>query len=82
MMFYSASVLGFPRQGPVSVAVYAPGDDFNATVNTILYLRDCWAEGIKKYVTFHLFFHVNHTPKKVRWSSRSREEEWNAIRFS
>ncbi|XP_045110967.1 uncharacterized protein LOC123504487 isoform X2 [Portunus trituberculatus] len=52
-------------QGPVSVAVYAPGDDFNATVNTILYLRDCWAEGIKKYVTFHLFFHVNHTPKKI-----------------
>ncbi|KAK8400375.1 hypothetical protein O3P69_003215 [Scylla paramamosain] len=52
-------------QGPVSVAVYAPGDDFNATVNTILYLRDCWAEGIKKYVTFHLFFHVTHTPKKI-----------------
>ncbi|XP_050714560.1 beta-1,4-glucuronyltransferase 1-like isoform X2 [Eriocheir sinensis] len=52
-------------QGPVSVAVYAPGDDFNATVNTILYLRDCWAEGIKKYVNFHLFFHVNHTPKSI-----------------
>ncbi|XP_063587925.1 beta-1,4-glucuronyltransferase 1-like isoform X1 [Penaeus indicus] len=52
-------------QGPVSVAVYAPGTDFNATVSTILYLRDCWAEGIKKYVTFHLFFHVSHTPKKV-----------------
>ncbi|XP_069943542.1 uncharacterized protein [Cherax quadricarinatus] len=52
-------------QGPVSVAVYAPGDDFNATINTILYLRDCWAEGIKKYVTFHLFFHVSHKPKKV-----------------
>ncbi|KAG7175372.1 Beta-1-4-glucuronyltransferase 1-like 1 [Homarus americanus] len=51
--------------GPVSVAVYAPGTDFNATLNTILYLRDCWAEGIKKYVTFHLFFHVSHTPKKV-----------------
>ncbi|KAK7072344.1 hypothetical protein SK128_025860 [Halocaridina rubra] len=52
-------------QGPVSVAVYAPGTDFNATVHTILYLRDCWAEGIKKYVTFHLFFHVSHTPKQV-----------------
>lgn len=47
------------------MAVYAPGTDFNDTVNTILYLRDCWAEGIKKYVTFHLFFHVSHTPKKV-----------------
>lgn len=52
-------------QGPVSVAVYSPGDDFDATINTILYLRDCWAEGIKKYVTFHLFFHVSHTPKKI-----------------
>ncbi|KAK4313033.1 hypothetical protein Pmani_015555 [Petrolisthes manimaculis] len=52
-------------QGPVSVAVYAPGDDFEATVNTILYLRACWAEGIKKYVTFHIYFHVSHTPKKI-----------------
>ncbi|XP_068201093.1 beta-1,4-glucuronyltransferase 1-like isoform X1 [Palaemon carinicauda] len=52
-------------QGPVSVAVYTPGLDFNATVQTILYLRDCWAEGIKKYVTFHLFFDVSHTPKTI-----------------
>ena len=23
------------------------------------------AEGVKKYVTFHLFFHTNHVPKEV-----------------
>ncbi|CAL4166538.1 unnamed protein product, partial [Meganyctiphanes norvegica] len=52
-------------QGPVSLSVYAPGTDFNHTINTILHLRDCWGEGIKKFVTFHLFFHVSHTPKKI-----------------
>ncbi|KAK8400373.1 hypothetical protein O3P69_003213 [Scylla paramamosain] len=52
-------------KGPVSMALYAPGDDFNATINTILYLRDCWAEDIKKHVTFHLFFEAKHTPVKI-----------------
>ncbi|XP_063873317.1 beta-1,4-glucuronyltransferase 1-like [Scylla paramamosain] len=52
-------------KGPVSMAMYAPGDDFNATINTILYLRDCWAEDIKKYVTFHFFFEAKHTPVKI-----------------
>ncbi|KAB7494819.1 Beta-1,4-glucuronyltransferase 1 [Armadillidium nasatum] len=52
-------------QGPVSIAVYSPGTDFQATVDTILYLRSCMAEGIKKYVTFHIFFHINHVPKEI-----------------
>ncbi|MCL4148352.1 UNVERIFIED_CONTAM: hypothetical protein GTU68_005145 [Idotea baltica] len=52
-------------QGPVSVAVYAPGADFQATIATILYLRNCMAEGVKKYVTFHIYFHMNHVPKEI-----------------
>ncbi|XP_045111113.1 beta-1,4-glucuronyltransferase 1-like isoform X2 [Portunus trituberculatus] len=52
-------------QGPVSVAVYASGDDFEASIKTILYLRDCWSEDIKKYVTFHFFFHSHHMPNKI-----------------
>ncbi|XP_018027815.1 uncharacterized protein LOC108683047, partial [Hyalella azteca] len=52
-------------QGPVSISVYAPGNDFEVTISTILYLRDCWAEGIKKFVTFHLIYHTDHIPKKI-----------------
>ncbi|KAF2366055.1 hypothetical protein FHG87_003195 [Trinorchestia longiramus] len=52
-------------KGPVSISVYAPGSDFDSTISTILYLRDCWAEGIKKYVTFHLIYHTDHVPKKI-----------------
>ena len=54
------------NQGPVSVAVYAPGSDLEHAINTILHLRECWAEGIKKYVTFHLILLSGHIPKKVR----------------
>ncbi|XP_069162817.1 beta-1,4-glucuronyltransferase 1-like [Procambarus clarkii] len=57
-------------QGPVSIAWYAPGDDFNATVATILYLRQCARSEIRKLVTFHIFFHDSHTPKEIP----SREE--------
>ncbi|XP_042210748.1 beta-1,4-glucuronyltransferase 1-like [Homarus americanus] len=52
-------------KGPISVAVYAPGDDFNSTVNIILYLRECWDQRIKQQVTFHIYFHTSFTPKQV-----------------
>nr|XP_045619115.1 beta-1,4-glucuronyltransferase 1-like isoform X3 [Procambarus clarkii] len=49
-------------QGPVSVAVYAPGPDFNITIKTIIYLRDCVSQNIKNQVTFHIIFNDLHTP--------------------
>ena len=53
-------------QGPVSVAVYAPGADFKETIDVILYLRNCIAdENIKNFVTFHVFYHTKHVPKEV-----------------
>ncbi|KAJ2946527.1 hypothetical protein O0L34_g12581 [Tuta absoluta] len=48
---------------PVSLAIFAPGSDFEPTVQSIRYLRDCLGNThIKEYVTFHLFFSYKHMP--------------------
>lgn len=52
-------------QGPISVALYAPGDDFHPSIDSVIYLRNCETDLIRKYVTFHLFFESSHTPKQV-----------------
>ncbi|XP_018021939.2 beta-1,4-glucuronyltransferase 1 [Hyalella azteca] len=52
-------------QGPVSIGLYAPGGDFNITTSSIMYLRDCRTESIRKYVTFHLIYHTDHIPEKI-----------------
>ncbi|EFA04866.2 N-acetyllactosaminide beta-1,3-N-acetylglucosaminyltransferase-like Protein [Tribolium castaneum] len=54
-------------QGPVSVALYAPGTDFDRTVASIRYLRECTNHIIEKFVTFHIFFETEHTPETVSW---------------
>ncbi|XP_031334347.1 beta-1,4-glucuronyltransferase 1-like [Photinus pyralis] len=50
--------------GPISVALHAPGYDFSNTVDSIAYLRHCLkaSDLIKKYVTFHIFFSTSHIP--------------------
>ncbi|KAI5642490.1 glycosyl-transferase for dystroglycan domain-containing protein [Phthorimaea operculella] len=48
---------------PVSLAIFAPGADFDPTVQSIRYLRDCLGNNlIKEYVTFHVFFSYKHMP--------------------
>jgi hypothetical protein len=44
--------------GPVSVAVYAPGSDFVAAVEAIFYLKYCheFSFLVRQLATFHLFF--------------------------
>ncbi|XP_056640217.1 beta-1,4-glucuronyltransferase 1-like [Diorhabda sublineata] len=49
-------------RGPISVALYAPGDDFFATMESVAYLRKCTTPFVKEFVTFHLFFDVDHVP--------------------
>lgn len=50
-------------QGPVSLAVYAPGDDFARTVRSMLYYRDCRKNTlVRDFVTFHVFFNLGHIP--------------------
>lgn len=51
-------------RGPVSVALFAPATDFQVTVNSIAYLRNCEISVIiRDYVTFHVFFGTKDLPK-------------------
>ncbi|KAB7502934.1 hypothetical protein Anas_13177, partial [Armadillidium nasatum] len=52
--------------GPISVAVYAPGTDFEEAVKTIIHLRNCVSQDAQDFVTFHLYFEAEHFPPKIR----------------
>ncbi len=58
--------------GPISVAVFAPAEEFLRAVNAIVFLRECPRDPetphrVRDFVTFHLFFPADHFPvvKKV-----------------
>lgn len=52
-------------RGPISIAIYAPGSDLQAAADSVHYLRNCENPLVRRYVTFHLFFHADHFPKQV-----------------
>ncbi|XP_063216263.1 beta-1,4-glucuronyltransferase 1 isoform X2 [Bacillus rossius redtenbacheri] len=52
-------------QGPVSLAVHAPGTDFQPTVDAIRYARDCLSPLVAELVTFHVFFGTRHVPRQI-----------------
>lgn len=52
-------------QGPLSIALHAPGTDFKNTLDSIAYLRDCTDSLVKEFVTFHIYFSTKHVPKEV-----------------
>ncbi|RXG62133.1 hypothetical protein Avbf_18679 [Armadillidium vulgare] len=56
---------GYQDMGPISVAVYAPGTDFDEAVKTIIHLRNCVSKNVKDFVTFHLYFEAEHFPTNV-----------------
>lgn len=47
--------------------MYAPGTDFQPTLDSIKYLRDCLPESqlVRKFVTFHIYFSTKHIPQIV-----------------
>jgi len=58
-------------EGPISIAVYAPGSDLEDAIDSILYHRDCTNSTlVRDLATFHVFFDFAHTPAQVpRWKS-------------
>ncbi|XP_054742232.1 beta-1,4-glucuronyltransferase 1 [Anastrepha obliqua] len=52
---------------PVSIALHTPGTDYQPTVDSIKYLRDCLPEShlVRAFATFHLYFSTKHIPKQV-----------------
>lgn len=52
-------------QGPVSLALHAPGSDFQPTLDTIHFLRECGSPLVAELVTFHVYFGNKHVPKQI-----------------
>ena len=52
--------------GPLSISVYAPGDDFDRAMRKIQNLRYCLSgessRWVREFVSFHLFFDAKHSP--------------------
>lgn len=57
----------FRWNAPISIAMYAPGTDFEPTLNSIRYLRSCVPEKelVRRFVTFHIYFSSRHIPRTV-----------------
>ncbi|XP_017065345.2 beta-1,4-glucuronyltransferase 1 [Drosophila eugracilis] len=54
-------------QSPLSLAIYAPGTDFERSLESILYLRQCHPrkELVRQLTSFHIYFNVEHLPQVV-----------------
>ncbi|KAH8250806.1 hypothetical protein KR038_003500 [Drosophila bunnanda] len=54
-------------RSPLSLAIYAPGEDFEPTLRSILYLLQCHPGRhlVRELASFHLFFDVLLMPKVV-----------------
>ena len=52
-------------QGPISVAIYAPGTDYDMTLEAIAHLRTCFQRSqlVQDFVTFHLFSEIKYASK-------------------
>nr|XP_014086254.1 beta-1,4-glucuronyltransferase 1 [Bactrocera oleae]XP_036226933.1 beta-1,4-glucuronyltransferase 1 [Bactrocera oleae]XP_036226934.1 beta-1,4-glucuronyltransferase 1 [Bactrocera oleae]XP_036226935.1 beta-1,4-glucuronyltransferase 1 [Bactrocera oleae] len=52
-------------QAPISFAIFSPGYDFNATLSSIQFVRNCLRESqyIRDYVTFHIYFPPTDMPE-------------------
>ncbi|XP_073821404.1 beta-1,4-glucuronyltransferase 1-like [Musca autumnalis] len=64
--------------GPVSIALFAPGHDFNATMDSIQYARNCLPHSflIREYVTFHIYFPNDHMPPQRVPLNEEEALEW------
>ncbi|EDW45953.1 beta-1,4-glucuronyltransferase 1 [Drosophila sechellia] len=54
-------------RSPLSLAIYAPGTDFEPTIQSILYLLQCHPghDLVRQLCSIHLYFDVEHLPQVV-----------------
>ena len=54
-------------QGPISMTMFAPGTDFNSTVELIKYYRHCAPQSqlIRVLTSIHLFYPLEHLPDTI-----------------
>lgn len=57
----------FRWNAPLSIALHAPGTDFQPTIKSIQYLRECAEDAhlVRQFATFHVYFSSKHIPKSV-----------------
>ena len=55
-------------RGPISVAIYAPGTDYDMTLEAIAHLRTCLEKSqlVQEFVTFHIFSEIKYATKEKR----------------
>lgn len=60
------------------MALYAPAEDFELTVQTILFLRNCHPQSflIKQFTSFHIFFDVQFFPKTIPRNFENVEKDF------
>lgn len=51
--------------GPISVAVFAPADEYGAVMDHIQFVRTCFVNSphVREKVSFHLYFDTHHIPR-------------------
>lgn len=54
--------------GPLSVAVYAPGDDFQLCLRLIYFMRTCRHECVRNNVSWHLIYDIRKGPDPEKLS--------------
>lgn len=64
-------------RGPISIALHAPGNDFQPTLDSIAYLRDCTSTLVREFVTFHVYFSTKHVPKQVPQHDKVLQDIYN-----
>lgn len=57
-------------RAPISLTLYAPGEDLHPTLDSIIYLRNCLrntedSNMMRELVSFHLIFDLNHVTQDV-----------------
>ncbi len=59
-------VLAKRWEGPISVAVYTPGDDYEVAINILAYMYQCSAdENVREKVSFHFVIDEKFLPSNI-----------------
>ncbi|RWS28526.1 N-acetyllactosaminide beta-1:3-N-acetylglucosaminyltransferase-like protein 1, partial [Leptotrombidium deliense] len=66
---YHAEQLCLRWNGPISLAVYAPGDDLIASINVVYFLRSCSDKCVRQFVSWHFIFDRSFGPPLSNISS-------------
>lgn len=67
----------------MSVALHAPGHDFQSTLDSIMYLRNCLPKSslVRQFATFHIYFGTRFVPKYVPKSFEVLQADYDCTKL-